>query len=304
MKVSHRDTRAAASAKNLPAGWNPVQLMKLSNQLDTIIDNFKKLTGQWSGLTLHFSAKSPSAKSGLISINHTNWRVTSYLGAGPTKVLAQAPLALARRLTLLDHEHGSSINLFTAVKMDFIDTWKQQIISRLTTDGGSKVLERLDALITSLIRKITRNLIDHRITLAQFDKFEIPKRTICRQIEQEIDDFREKIMQLSITLGSARKLYVLSEIAHFASLAVYADQLGHPELVSRARRLFSGEAAQNLAGIVLGLKIQANPNLAKQIPIFNQKYMHRASIGFEIQFMAFQNIFNAYYENVTIKPWR
>ncbi len=303
MDVSRLKRRVVASysTRGLP-GWSGQQLLELGSRLETIVANFQKLTKSWSGIRFAFSGKAPPQRIGWVSLRSSDFKITAYLGTDPEKALAEIPLALARRLMLLDGEKGSSIDVYSAVKLDDINKQKNKILGCLGCRGNDTGAEKkIEATIDALIERGWRRSINLRITLSLFNGIELPVDTLCSQIATEMNQFRQAITPLEIRLKDIKRIKVVEKLAHFALLSLFADRLGRGDVGAGGRQIFSGTSAKNVALIVFGLMSRAREFEPVRYPAIARIHMDATPDGYETQFVAFYKIFNAFYENITIK---
>ncbi len=303
MEVSRLKRSAAASCptKGLP-GWSGQQVLELGTRLETIVSNFQKLTKSWAGIRLALSGKAPPPRIGWVSLRPSDFKITAYLGADPEKALAEIPLALACRLMLLDGEEGSSIDVYSTVKLDAINKQKGKILECLGCRGNNTGAEKkIEATVDTLIDRGWRKSINLLITLSLFKGIELPVDTLCSQIATEMNQFREAITPLEIRLKDIKKIKVVEKLAHFALLSLFADRLGRGDVGAGGRQIFSGTSAKNVALIVFGLMSRAREFEPVRYPAIARIHMDATPDGYETQFLAFYKIFNTFYENITIK---
>jgi hypothetical protein len=285
-------------------GWNMQQLLDFIGDLQKILQNFERMTGNFMEFQIVIHQRHESDETRLVEVNEAAGEIHAYLKDGPEKIFEKALPDIGIRLTqiMLDHYNAGEAPLpgITFLKGDHeIDRLIEEGVNALwffyTQDRGMEVeAESFGDKLTLVAAKLGREIMDRKIMAFALCRHCPLEKWIEGTIDITIAELREKITKVEL---DSREVSVWEIVGRLAMLAALAKQLGSPPAYVKAQVALSGEMGKRLAIIELLKEFTAE----KDYPLSNTEYqLSRAIPGFNLLFNLLQGIFETYYNLVVI----
>jgi hypothetical protein len=285
-------------------GWNMTKLLDFIGDLQKILQNFERMTGNFMKFKIIIHQQHESDETRLSEINEITRDIHVYLKGGPEKIFEKALMDIGIRLTqiMLDHYNAGEAPLpgITFLKGDYeIDRLIEEGADALwffyTQDRGMEVdAESFKDNLTLVAAKLGREIMDRKIMALALCRHCPLERWVERIIDATISDLHAKVTKVEL---DSREVSAWEIIGRLAMLATLAKKLGAAPAFVKAQVAFSGETGKHLAIIELLKEFTAG----KDYPVSNTEYqLSRAIPGFNVLFNLLQGIFETYYGLVAI----